>query len=234
MKLTDKQQAVYDKLVALAVNSNITPQVRTQIRTDLDMNPVSYGLILKALADKSILNLEKDGSVVVFNQNTTKSAPAQAPKAQANVTPTKPIVVAVMEDSAEEDSETVDMFEYKAEDFNQNMFFELKATGARFKPSDYTFSSKDSAVIKSMKDIIAFYEASSDTLTDSQRKLRNAMVEKHNLDMECKKIGNKIYFMNTWGLADLKAMVKDITKLGRKNVKIVGNKVVVEIDGSNN
>jgi hypothetical protein len=48
--------------------------------------------------------------------------------------------------------------------------------------------------------------------------------------MECKKIGDKMYFLNTWGIANPKDVIKDIIQHGKKKVSHMDNRIIVEID----
>lgn len=220
MKLTEKQKAVYNGLLKIAVNNDITAENRIIVRDNLKMNSVSYGLVIKALSDKNIISINKNDSINIISD----TAPEGKIEKESIEAENDPISV---------DSDT-DIYSFKADDFDQNLFFELKSSGARFVPSDYMFTSKNPDVISRMKSIVEFYTSPSDPLTKSQRKLRDQIIEKHNIDMICKKVGSQLHFMNTWGLASVKDVVKDISKAGRKNITVIGNRIVVEVDSSDN
>lgn len=237
MKLTDKQQSVYDGLIKKSNNNHIESSHKSHLQNELGLNAVSFGLVIKALIDKNLIKVEKDGGVNLIPTDSStfveKKKPVQtsAPVSNKNGH-TLNEKKEILEDKPK-NIQQGEMFTYHPEDFNQNLFFELKACGANFSPSQYSFFSKNVDVVEKMKEIIKFYESPNDTLTKSQRALRDMIVNKHNIDMECKKLDNKLFFLNTWGIASVKDVVKDIISNGRKNVTVSENRIIVEIDNNN-
>lgn len=211
--LTENQNKVYKEILEKAVKGMVNPNARKSMIVNLGMNAVSFGLVVKALSDKKLIDVNKDKSISVpLNANT--------------VTPTPPVTVQMVGRGSRTISNVIDeIFNYVPEDRDPNLFHDLKECGATFTVHNYTFHSADSKTIKEMKRIIEFYQAPNSACTPTQRKLRDAIIEKFNIDMESKKIDGKVYMINTNGLADLKDIVKYLKAKGIKSV-IEGNKVV--------
>lgn len=227
MKLTDKQRVVYEALCSMSSTTNfLTNSQKNDIQKELSFNPVSFGLVIKALIDKSIIKMDKNGDVTVLNSDIPSESKV------SKVVPIK-IKEEIVDDKKEVKKVFGDTFTYSPIDFNQNLFYELKLCGANFNPSKYSFFSKNVPVVEKMKEIIEFYETPNDSLSKSQRILRDNIINKHNIDMECKKIGDKLYFLNTWGIASTKDVVKDIINSGRKKVVVSDNRIIVDIDNNN-
>lgn len=231
MKLTDKQQMVFDGLNVKAKFGLIENSSRIHLQNELGLNAVSFGLVIKALVDKALISVEKNGAISMLESGDIKPVEKEKP-IKTIYDDNKFEKVKIFEAKPTSKNVADGFFSYIPEDFNQNMFFELKQVGANFNPSKYSFFSKNSDTIEKMEEIIKFYQEPNDNLTKSQRTLRDNIISKHNLDMECKKVGGKMFFLNTWGIASLKDVVKDIINSGRKSVSIIGNRVVVDIDNN--
>lgn len=213
--LTEKQNAVYQEVINKAVKGMISAEYRKTMVVDLGMNVVSFGLVIKALADKKLIDVNKDKSIsipltseVVGNSEQKISAPLKK-EVMSNVAGT------VVDE----------IFNFIPEDRDINLFYDLKECGAIFDTKKYSFSSTDSKIIKEMKNIIEFHTAPNSACTPAQRQLRDAIIEKFNLDMEAKKINGKVYMINTNGLADLKDIVNFLKKKKVAST-IKGNKVI--------
>jgi hypothetical protein len=227
MKLTDKQSTVYDAITKKSTSGFISNASKIHVQNELSFNPVSFGLVIKALIDKNLIFMEKNGDVHILSDNYVKPEPKKS-ISKAIVEPK--VVLDDSQDAPVKEKVLGELFTYVPIDFNQNLFFELKLCGANFSPSQYSFFSKNVDVVSKMKEIIEFYDTPNDSLSKSQRTLRDNIINKHNIDMECKKIGDKMYFLNTWGIANPKDVIKDIIQHGKKKVSHMDNRIIVEID----
>lgn len=224
IKLTETQQKVYDLLIEKANKGYVNALGRLNTMEQLEMNPVSFGLIVKALADKELITVEKDKSINIPLTALKKASTPVKKEEPLKASPKSPaheLVASIKKNNSS-------IYTFKPEDYDVNMFADLKTIGAGFDPKKYVFFSQEQAVIEQMQAIIEFYTSSNDTFSTSQRKLRDEVIEKFNQDMICKKYNGKLVFINTNDLGDTKAIIAHIKKNNRKAAQ-KGNKIYVEV-----
>lgn len=126
------------------------------------------------------------------------------------------------------------MYIIEVEDYDANIFDELKIVGAKFDRVNYLFRTKDKDVYDKSMEIVEFYKKGYELMTKGHRAVRTKL-EDYNLDVFAKRMGDKLYFCNTNNLGDIKAMVKLINKLGWKVCDIINDyRIVVQLTLANN
>ena len=203
--MTEKQEIIFGHLK----NSSMS---KKEIVSISGMNIISVGLVLN--------NLVSDG--LVANDNGVFSI-ISGVEILENVKEVKIV---------EKPNKSVELnkgkYSISIDEYDQNMFYELRNLGMTYNPSNYSFNTNDENIISEANEIINHYTCSPTNMTKSQRQFRDFLENNLNLDIFVKRVGEFIYISNTNGLGIMSEILKECKKKYSSVQKINENRIVIK------